>query len=156
VPVKKLKRNIFQRILGKCITQEPEDDGCCVFSGGKVVIDLNRAPELDQPGGAIRLEGNNLPERILVVRGDDGKYRAFCNRCSHAGRRLDPVPGTETVQCCSMGVSTFDYEGKVLAGSAKKPVTVYPVNVENKKLTVSIRLLQGIGRSVASIVETRH
>lgn len=138
MPVKKLKRNIFQRLFGKCITQEPKDHGCWTYADGKVSINLDRAPELSRLGGAIRLEGHGLPERILVVHGDDDKYRAFHNRCTHGGRRLDPVPATGTVQCCSVGTSTFDYEGEVLAGSAKDPITIYPVDVEDKRLTVTV------------------
>ena len=43
-----------------------------------------------------------ITARTLVVHGDDGTFHAFANRCRHMGRRLDPVPGTETVQCCSV------------------------------------------------------
>jgi len=79
----------------------------------------------------LRLEGKELTERILVVFGDDGQYYAFKNSCTHAGRRLDPIPGTNKVQCCSVGKSTFDYEGKKQSGSAEHDVHTYPVSKEN-------------------------
>ncbi len=134
-----LKRNIFQRLFGKCMTREPNDAGCWTYSDGEIRIDLRRASELAEAAGAIRLEGENLPERVLVIHGDDGQLRAFKNRCTHSGRRLDPVPGARTVQCCSMGKSTFDYNGKLLAGSAKDDVTTYPARTEDGTLIVTMK-----------------
>jgi nitrite reductase/ring-hydroxylating ferredoxin subunit len=129
-----LKRNIFQRLLGKCVTREPIERDSWRYSDGKLEVDLSKIPELSDPGSAVRLEGDELPERLLLVHGDDGEYRLFRNRCTHGGRRLDPVPGASTVQCCSIGKSTFDYSGKLLAGSAKDDLVVYPVQIEGKKL----------------------
>jgi nitrite reductase/ring-hydroxylating ferredoxin subunit len=133
-----LQRNIFQRIFGICITKPPSDEGCWSFENGNVTVDLARAPELSEKSGAVRLEKKGLPNRMLVVRGDDDKYHAFLNKCAHAGRRMDPVPGTELVQCCSVGKSTFQYDGKRVSGSAKKNIQAYPVSVEDKKLVISI------------------
>ncbi|HPO14955.1 MAG TPA: Rieske 2Fe-2S domain-containing protein [Candidatus Hydrogenedentes bacterium] len=136
--VKTLKRSFWQRLLGKPVTSPPLDASCWSFSEGKVVVDLSRAPELSKPGSAVRLEGVDLPKRILVVHGDDGEYYAFCNQCGHGGRRLDPVPETNTIQCCSIGKSTYSYEGKVLAGPAKKPVTLFPVQKMENLLEITI------------------
>ncbi|MBW1910262.1 MAG: Rieske 2Fe-2S domain-containing protein [Deltaproteobacteria bacterium] len=120
-----LHRNIFQRILGICATKQPSDEDCWTFENGKIIVDLARAPELGRRNGAIRLEKKNLPERVLVIQGDDGKYYAFKNRCTHGKRRLDPMPGIQQVQCCSIGKSTFDYGGKKISGSAKEDIDIY-------------------------------
>lgn len=137
--VKFLKRSFFQRVLGIPATSEPETDSCWKYANGKLTIDLTQASELKSPGGAIRCEGKNLPERILVVCGEDGEYRAFRNRCTHFGhRRLDPVPGTNTVQCCSINKSTYDTEGEKIFGPAPHPITLYPLQKEQEKLIVSV------------------
>lgn len=133
-----LKRNIFQRILGIPATKLPQDEGSWTFSGGKVEIDLKRVPELSKVNGAVRLEKKGLPERILVVHGDDDQYHAFRNKCQHMGRRLDPVPETKSVQCCSVNKSTYDYSGKVLSGPAKKAVNAYEVTETDGKLVIDI------------------
>ena len=105
--IKFLKRSFFQRLLGISATTKPGIDDCWNYAEGKLTIDLDKAVELKIPGGAIRFEGKGLPERVLVVSGEDGDYRAFHNRCTHLGhRRLDPVPGTSTVQCCSINKCT--------------------------------------------------
>ena len=138
MPKATLKRNIFQRILGLCATRPPADGGCWTLESGKIVVDLARAPELAEANGAVRLEGKNLPERVLLTRGEDGAYRAFKNRCTHMGRRLDPVPGAGQVQCCSVNKSTFENDGKCVSGPGKKELATYPVTVEGGKLEITL------------------
>lgn len=133
-----LHRNIFQRILGICATKQPSDEDCWTFENGKIIVDLVRAPELGRRNGAIRLEKKNLPERVLVIQGDDGEYHAFKNRCTHGKRRLDPMPGIQQVQCCSIGKSTFDYGGKKISGSAKEDIDIYMMTVEDGKLLIAL------------------
>ena len=105
---------------------------------GTVEIDLPKGPELHWKGTAIRLEGNGLPNRLLVVRNGDDQYRAFENRCTHYGRRLDPLPGQPFLQCCSIGKSTFDFSGSIISGSGKGPVKSYPVEKNGGMLLVSL------------------
>jgi nitrite reductase/ring-hydroxylating ferredoxin subunit len=131
-----LKRNLFQRVFGIPATTLLENASAWSFSDNTIVIDLDRVPELKNPGSGIRLEGNRLPERILVVHGNDDAYHAYRNRCGHGGRRLDPVPDDTTIQCCSVGKTTCDYTGRVLSGSAKKPTQVYRVDAKAGKLTI--------------------
>ncbi len=137
-PVKFRKRWFFQRALGVCATHEPADPGCWEVANGRVLIDLARAPELAAPGGALRLEGRSLPNRVLIVRGERGEFRAYVNGCTHGGRRLDPVPGEDTIQCCSVGKSTFDSEGNVIFGPAKQALTRLAVEPEESRLVVSL------------------
>jgi Rieske Fe-S protein len=131
---------LSKRILGICETKPPQDPGSWTFSGGRIEVDLGRAPELSQAGSAIRLEGEDLPDRILVVRGEGKNFLAFKNRCTHysGGRRIDPVPGTSLLRCCSVGKSTFDYAGKVVSGPAKGPLPRYPVEIKKDKLVISL------------------
>ena len=132
------KRNIFQRLLGKPITVGPADDGCWQVDGSQLNIDLARAAELASPYGAICLEGTARPNKLMVMRDGQDEFHAFENKCAHGGRSLDPVPGTDTVCCCSMGKSVFGYDGQALAGSAEGPITVYAVTAGDERLTVDL------------------
>ena len=133
-----LPRNIFQRILGIPATAKPKNPDCFSFENGVFTIYLDKAPELDRPGGALRVEGGGAPFRLLVIRDDEGQFRAFENRCSHLGhRRMDPVPGAGTIQCCSVNKSTYGYDGKVLSGPAPKPLNVLKVEKKGNTLLVS-------------------
>ena len=129
---------LFKRIFGICETLKPKDPECWRVAGKNVEIDLARAPELGEGQGAIRLEGKGLLDRILVVHGSDGSYHAFRNRCTHMGRRLDPVEGESMLRCCSVSKSTFDYAGNLISGPAKDALQTLPV--ENRKCKVVIRL----------------
>ncbi|MCF8131218.1 MAG: Rieske (2Fe-2S) protein [Deltaproteobacteria bacterium] len=134
-----LKRSFFQRLLGTPATAKPKTNDCWNYADGKLTIDLNGAPELKTPGNAIRIEGKNLPKRVLVVWGEDGEYRAYHNRCTHLGhRRLGPDPETDTVQCCSVSKSTYDSGGNKVFGPAPHPITRFPVEKTQEKLVVSI------------------
>jgi nitrite reductase/ring-hydroxylating ferredoxin subunit len=132
-----LNRSFLQRIFGIPATPKPIDPQCWVFKDGKILIDLSLATELKKPGGTLRLEGGELPMRVLVIRGDDGKFHAFHNRCTHIGhRRLDLVPGTGTVQCCSVGKSTYTYDGKKIYGPPTGPIKAFKVKVDGERLVV--------------------
>jgi nitrite reductase/ring-hydroxylating ferredoxin subunit len=132
------KRNIFQRMLGKPATGGPADAGCWQVEGSRLHIDLARAGELADPYGAISFVGEGLAHPVLVMRDGQGNYHAFENKCAHGGRRLDPVAGTDTVCCCSMGKAVYDYDGQVLAGSAEGPIKVFPVTIENGRLRIEL------------------
>ncbi|MBZ0264803.1 Rieske 2Fe-2S domain-containing protein [bacterium] len=130
---------MFQRFAGKPATKLPKSNDCWSFKGNKLTIDLAKFPDLSIKGTALRCEGEDLTDPVLVIHGDDGKFHAFRNKCTHGERRMDPVPGGFTVQCCSVGKSTFDYDGHVLKGSADKPIIVYPVELmDDNKLIISI------------------
>lgn len=129
---------IFKRIFGICETSLPQNPNCWRYDNGTVKIELASAKELATPGGAIRLEGGELPTRLMVVHGTDGAYHAFANKCTHFGRRLDPLPGRPQVQCCSVGKSTFEYGGTQVAGPAKGDLTVYPVESRNGTIFITL------------------
>ncbi|MEW5734949.1 MAG: Rieske (2Fe-2S) protein [Thermodesulfobacteriota bacterium] len=137
--VKILDRSIFSRILGIPATKLPADPGCWSYANGVITVDLARAKELTRPGGGLRVEGDGIPLRVLIVRDSKGEYLAYQNRCSHLGhRRLDPVPGTDTVQCCSVNKSTYNESGQCIHGPGKKPLRQFPVAVDGNRLTVSV------------------
>lgn len=88
--------------------------------------------------GAINIDDPQLPVPLLVFMDDAGIYRAYCNLCGHGGRRLDPVPGTDMLMCCSMGKSTYDYEGNVISGASEKGVMPFAVEVQPALLIVTL------------------
>lgn len=134
----KLERNFFQRLLGLPATHKPVSPDCWSLQNGTVMVDLSKVKELAKAGSAVRLDGKGLEHSLLVVHGDDGRFHALKNVCTHGKRQLDPVPGTSTVQCCSIGASTFSYDGKLIEGPAKGPLTVYRVEEADKTLKIAL------------------
>ncbi len=128
----------LKRLFGICETATPKDPQAWSIQNGCVRIDLSRMPEINTSGSGVRLEGQGLDPRLLVLHGDDGQYHAIANRCTHMGRRIDIIAGSNTIQCCSVSKSTFTYDGQPVGGAAKKPVKAYPVAKDGETLTISL------------------
>lgn len=129
---------ILKRMFGICETPLPNDPGAWRIQGGTVTIDLSRMNELKNPGSGVRLEGKGLNPRLLVFHGDDGAFHAMANRCTHMGRRIDPIAGSNTLQCCSVFHSTFTYDGKPVGGAAKKQLKTYETSLDQNTLTITL------------------
>lgn len=126
---------------GATLTGLPQIEGAWTYSEGILGLDLTKLPELDDLGGAVRIEGDLLSDPILVVLGEDGNYYAFKNSCTHAGRMIDPITGTMTLECSSIvckNRSTFDYQGQVRSGLAEAPLTSYPLSMKGSQLIINI------------------
>ncbi len=129
---------IFHRIFGISVTSTPSDEGCVSIEEATVRVDLTRATELSTPGAALRLELGELPERLMVLHGLDGEFRAYTNRCACSGWRIDPVPGEHKVQCCTLARSTYSYEGEKLSGPAKGDLPTHPVERDGDTLIIAL------------------
>lgn len=132
------ERSFLNRLQGIPQTQLPQIEGAWTYQKNTLTLDLSKLPELADLGGAVRIEGDILTDPILIVLGEDSQYYAFKNACTHAGRKIDPVSGTLTLECCSVSGSTYDYEGQVLSGPAQEPLTSYPVSVGEKQIIISL------------------
>jgi len=130
---------LLKKLLGICETSTPVNEDCWKYSNPNVEIALELAPELSEPGSAVRLEKKGLPERILLIKDHAGSFRAFKNRCTHMGRRIDPVRDSSNLKCCSLSGSLYDSEGNNLSGPAKKPLNPYSVRHEDNRLTVFLK-----------------
>ncbi len=134
-PIKTLPRTFWQRLCGSCATPAA-DSSAWRYEHSTLTVNLELLPELTSPGNALRFEGNNLPQRVLVICGDDRSCHAVHNRCTHMGRRLDFVPGTKTVQCCSISKSTWEFNGTPLHGQGRRKLTTFPVEQDGNVLRV--------------------
>lgn len=105
---------------------------------GKATIELSQVPQLQDPGGAVYLSGKGLKVPILVVKGDDGEFHCFSNRCTHMGRKLDPTDGQPSLRCCSVSHSTFDHAGNVTSGPAKGAIPLYQCGTRDGNLEILI------------------
>jgi nitrite reductase/ring-hydroxylating ferredoxin subunit len=129
---------IIKRLLGICSTRKPADAGSWRHESGQVVVDLSRAPELAAPYGGLRLEAGTLPDRILVFNSGGDSYAAIFNRCTHMGRRIDPVDSRQPLRCCSISGSAYDRDGRVMAGPAKEPLKLLPMEKSGDRLYISL------------------
>ena len=129
--------SIFKAILGICDTK-PLSGNLWSLEENKVRVKLSQMPEPLVKGGAVYLKGAGLSKPILLVGTGDEQYLAFENRCPHAGRKIDPIPGEEKLRCCSIGHSEFDLEGNVIKGFAKGNLKKYAVEKSNGDLLITL------------------
>jgi len=128
----------FKALFGVCETAKLSPE-LWSREGDTVRVKADQIPQLAADGGAVYLAGQGLDVPLLVLRRSEGNYLAVSNRCTHMGRKLDPVPGKEVLRCCSVSHSSFDHEGKVTGGPAKGPLTVYPAALEKGQLVVRLK-----------------
>lgn len=130
-------RGFFKSIFGICETPEL-DPSQWSLEGNEIRIPLDKVAELGEPSGAVYAKGKGLDVPVLILKSEDGQYRAFGNKCTHMGRKLDPVRGKQVLRCCSVSHATYDYQGNVLGGPAKGSLTVYEVVVMGNEIVIRI------------------
>jgi len=129
--------DFFKALAGICQTGPLSPDSW-ELDGNRATIKIRDVPELQTPGTAVYLSGKGLKLPVLIVVDENGTYHGFSNRCTHGGRKLDPVPGKPVLRCCSVSHSTFDFQGNKLTGPANGPIQVYRTELENDSLVISL------------------
>jgi cytochrome b6-f complex iron-sulfur subunit len=130
--------SLVKSIFGICETK-PLSPDLWSREANRVRVKVGQVPELSREGDAVYLKGESLEKPLLVLKTGGDQYLAFANRCTHVGhRKLDPVPGQRTLRCCSIGHSTFDYEGKRLSGLAKDALTRHETEMSEGDLLIKL------------------
>jgi phenylpropionate dioxygenase-like ring-hydroxylating dioxygenase large terminal subunit len=69
------------------------------------------SPDLPDPGSFLAQDAAGVP--LLLMRGEDGRARAFVNACRHRGARLATGRGQARRLVCPFHAWTYDLEGRV-------------------------------------------
>ncbi len=128
---------IFKALLGKCETKEL-DPGLWSLENGTLRVKLGQVSELSVKGGAVYMRGKGLDVPVLIIRTEDDRYMAFASKCTHGGRKIDHVPAESKLRCCSLGHSTYDYDGNVIKGMAKGPIAKYATEISGGDLIIRL------------------
>jgi nitrite reductase/ring-hydroxylating ferredoxin subunit len=129
--------SFYDRMLGITHTPLLEDPTAWSYAGNTLTLTLGRISQLADPGTAVRLEDDQLPENLLIVHGTDDQYYVFVNSCPHGQRKID-LDENGQLKCTSMGQSKFTYQGEVISGSAESPLTTYTVENSSDELIVTL------------------
>lgn len=116
--VKSLPRSFH----AKNATADMTVDVASLTVDGKALIAPNEAPD----GG-----------RIMIVRESATEYRALSMTCTHKGCDVD-LPSEGSIQC-PCHASTFDLNGAVTHGPAKKPLGRYESSYNADAKTVTVK-----------------
>ena len=120
-----------------CATPEAPPDSFRV-EGGYILVDIRKVPSLGRKGGAAKIVDIDRNVNIIVVEPEKGRFAALERSCTHGGAQVVYNGINKTVQCTSWGHSEFALDGRLLGGSAKKPLPTHEARVEGT--TVRIKL----------------
>ena len=105
---------------------------------GKLILDLAGIPELDDEGGAVKL---NIPSRdlkMIVARNGKNSFIALRDQCTHMGREIEYDPENTVFRCVSFGHSKYDESGHVIKGPAKSGLEMFTARLSGKELSIRI------------------
>ena len=128
--------SFFKAIFGICNSPKL-DESLWRYEGGSIFLDEIAFDKQNVVG--VYMKGQCLPDPVLLYRGDDGVLRAARNVCPHAKRKIDPLPGSSKLRCCSVSHSDFGYDGKKINGPANDNLVVYSVKSENGKIQIPVK-----------------
>lgn len=139
------RRRFMERSLGTMLTAPllPLLSACASLAthpvtpvDGRVRLPFDAYPQLSAPDGSLLLmpAGSDVPLYVLALGGR--AYAALSPVCTHRGCTVQ-IRAARLV--CPCHGSTYDREGHVLRGPARRALTRYPVEVTDRELVIDLR-----------------
>jgi phenylpropionate dioxygenase-like ring-hydroxylating dioxygenase large terminal subunit len=124
--------------LGDTVWREPVENYHSQERFDAEIALLRRRPVPFCPSAGLPETGSYIARKaagtpLVVVRGRDGKVRAFINACRHRGMQVASGSGCSRAFVCPYHAWTYDLEGKLKA--IRGPEAFPEVNIEDHGLT---------------------
>lgn len=101
-----------------------------VIPDGTVVrLALRNYPDLNRPGGALKIRPVGTDQTYYVLALDGGQFAAVSPVCKHQGCTVDIAP--DRLECPCHG-SMYTREGRVLRGPTQAPLDRFAVEVSRE------------------------
>jgi len=104
-------------------------------AGSKVDIPLAKLEALKSVGGSIAIKVRD--KLLLLVRDGATTVRAFNPVCTHRQCVVAFNAGDKKIKCPCHG-SQFDLDGRVIHGPASRPLEIYPAELVNEQVIVTL------------------
>jgi Rieske Fe-S protein len=121
-----------------CCTTPEVPAGSYRIEAGEILLETGKVPSLGRKGGAAKVIDLDHGVNLIVVEPEKGRFAALERNCTHGGAQVVYNGVNRTVQCTSWGHSEFALDGRVLGGSAKKPLPAHEVRREGKLLRIKL------------------
>jgi Rieske Fe-S protein len=102
------------------------------------LIDLNRAPELREPGSSANIIDEARRLDLIVVHPEQARFCTLAGLCTHYPRPLTYLPKRRVLQCNNFNHSTFALDGSIVKGPATKPIAAFPTTRKGRTLVVEL------------------
>jgi Rieske Fe-S protein len=101
----------------------------------KLALPLNKVAALKKVGGSatVTLSG----KEILIIRDTDKTVRGLSAKCTHRDCPMSYNKKTRKIDCSCHG-SSFDLNGKVLGGPAKKDLKRYAARLSEGRIIIAV------------------
>ena len=119
-------------------TPDIAPDAYDIAEDRSIRIHLDKAPELAQVGGSVKILDANIDDSLIVVRTTEDVYVAASIKCTHRGVEVEYRADDKCFQCASLGGSRFKTSGEKIRGFAKGPLKTYPISYDDNILIVRL------------------
>ena len=120
-----------------CITPEL-DPACITHEDSRLLIDLDRAPELRKTGSSANLIDQARGLDLIIVHPEPARFCTLAGLCTHYPRPLTYLPKRGVLQCNNFNHSTFALDGSVVKGPATRPIAAFPTSRKGRTLVVEL------------------
>ena len=103
---------------------------------GKLHLAFTHYPELETPGGSLKLAPVGFETPVYVLALGRGEFAALSPICTHLGCTVE-IQGNRIV--CPCHGSNYDREGRVLQGPAERALTRYATSIDDGVLVIDLR-----------------
>lgn len=103
---------------------------------GFVRLAIRQHPELESPGGVLRLLPDGWTKPMYVVAMAPGDFVAVSSTCTHRGCTVEPGVGGFACPCHG---SEYDQRGLVMKGPAERNLARFPATVQAGELVIDVR-----------------
>ncbi|GEM_PF-510079 len=119
-------------------TPQIHADAYSIEEGPVVVVNLDKATDLNAVGGSAKIIDSKLGDALIIARVGETEYVAASIHCTHRGVELEYNHEKKQFVCSSLGSSAFDLKGNRIKGPAEKSLRIYGVNLEGNLLKVDM------------------
>lgn len=121
-----------------CCTSPELAAGAYRLDGDRLLVDLRRAPELQQVGSAAALVVAERKLNLLVARVEKGRFVALDRTCTHGGAMCAYNHRRKSLRCTSLNHAEYDLEGKLLHGRTHGDLKSYPARLQGAALEIQV------------------
>jgi len=124
---------LFAPLLQSCVSTKSIT---AIIEGGNLLVPISDFVKNEKSLNYIVVNNTKLQYPIYLFRFSDTEYKALYMQCTHQGNELTAY-GDKLV--CSAHGSEFDNKGNVTNGPASNTLRIFPTQLEDQYILISLK-----------------
>ena len=108
----------------------PEDAYSIETGSSRLKVELDKVPQLAEPGGSVKIRDSVLSDPLIIARSADETYVVASILCPHRSVEVEYRHEKGEFECASLGSSQFAADGSRLGGPAKQPLRLFRTSID--------------------------